>query len=124
MLISFNPLSIASSIPRDARVGYPRGQGPVSIRYQSRLRFQGKIEADSGHNAKAFQSAINRVFDSKRKEVMAISAATLFQSAINRVFDSKPYYKRGRPASEPFQSAINRVFDSKKPQRERRRERH
>ena len=62
----FNPLSIASSIQRyRKRKGYPANQ-EVSIRYQSRLRFKEQFSLAVSREMASFQSAINRVFDSKR----------------------------------------------------------
>ena len=87
---SFNPLSIASSIQGSgfgsALFMYSLGFNPLSIASS----IQGKSKVWTAPAVGLFQSAINRVFDSRLWDVAALPALVVgFQSAINRVFDSR-----------------------------------
>ena len=92
----------------------------VSIRYQSRLQFKGHPISRIGVEVKAFQSAINRVFNSKRPLFPCLttrstgfnplSIASSIQRAIGSLFIG---------VIVMFQSAINRVFNSKGGERQR-----
>jgi hypothetical protein len=96
----FNPLSIASSIQGKLLENYCSGQPFVSIRYQSRLQFKDSANGLERIAEYVFQSAINRVFNSRRKQWTGEKDfLTSFQSAINRVFNSR---------SRPFSAFIFR----------------
>ena len=100
----FNPLSIASSIQR---ILLPTGTPPffyVSIRYQSRLQFKALQLNLQSSVRKAFQSAINRVFNSKEMSGLGKSIRILFQSAINRVFNSKNHHNSGTDGTDKMVS--------------------
>ena len=160
----FNPLSIASSIQRwligglittlfmvsiryQSRLQFKvlialfvvSVLGWVSIRYQSRLQFKDRSKKANFVVLNVFQSAINRVFNSKQfgdltnrvigqtvsiryqsrlqfKARLGEDDGRLrqwFQSAINRVFNSKASMMADIEERFRFQSAINRVFNSK-----------
>ena len=140
--MSFNPLIIASSIPRwqcfDVRVERLQFQSAINRVFNSKSVF---LPADIYAQAVAFQSAINRVFNSKQAPLVAahpsvqgrfnpLSIASSIQRRpaakeaempIRRSFNPlsiassipSPRMNSRRTARLRFQSANSRVFNSK-----------
>ena len=111
----FNPLIIASSIQR-ARESLPQIEGMpcfnpliIASSIQSRARAEGAGIVLAGFNPLIIASSIQR-----QVRTSSLAVWLLFQSANNRVFNSKKISITMEELKEfVFQSANNRVFNSK-----------